>query len=113
MIELELKQIAEKKSAQIIKKELDTKKYEEVAWLKAFKKAEGDETKARLYYVEIREVELTEEIYETMRKNYEAKKAQLEWEEEQRIKIKKKAEEEAKLEAEITKRLKNIMGGGG
>ena len=48
-----------------------------------------------------------------MRKNYEAKKAQLEWEEEQRIKIKKKEEEEAKLEAEITKRLKNIMGGGG
>jgi hypothetical protein len=113
MTPAETKKLIEKQVAQTIKKELDKKNYEETAWLKAFKKAEGDETKARLYYVEIREVELTEEIYETMRKNYEAKKAQLEWEEEQRIKIKKKEEEEAKLEAEITKRLKNVKGGGG
>jgi regulator of PEP synthase PpsR (kinase-PPPase family) len=73
MIELELKQIAEKKSAQIIKKELDTKKYEEVAWLKAFKKAHGDKVKAELYYVEIREVDLFKEIYASLENNLNEK----------------------------------------
>lgn len=113
MTPTEVKKIIEKQVAQTIKKELDKKNYEEIAWLKAFKKAEGDEIKARLFYVEIREVELTEELNETIRKNYETKKAQLEMEEEQRTKIKKKEEEEARLEAEIIERLKSVKGGGG
>ena len=35
----EIKKIAEKKTAQIVKSELDKKTYEDVAWLKALKKA--------------------------------------------------------------------------
>ena len=65
------KKLLEKRVAQTIKKELDKKSYEESAWLKAFKKAQGDETKARLYYVEIREGDLYQEIEETVKKNIE------------------------------------------
>ena len=39
----ELKKIAEKKTAQIVKSELDKKAYEDVAWLKSLKKADGNE----------------------------------------------------------------------
>jgi hypothetical protein len=67
----ETKKLIEKQIAQTIKKELDKKNYEETAWLKAFKKAEGDETKARLYYVEIREDDLYEEIDESVIENIE------------------------------------------
>jgi hypothetical protein len=73
MIELELKQIAEKKTAQIIKKELDTKKYEETAWLKAFKKANGNEEQARALYVDIREEKLFEEVYAKLKEDLDAK----------------------------------------
>jgi hypothetical protein len=71
MTPAETKKLIEKQIAQTIKKELDKKNYEETAWLKAFKKAQGDETKARLYYVEIREDDLYEETEETVKKNIE------------------------------------------
>ncbi len=59
----ELKKIAEKKTAQIVKSELDKKVYEDVAWLKSLKKADGNEEKARVFYIDIRSNDLIEEIY--------------------------------------------------
>ena len=59
----ELKKIAEKKTAQIVKSELDKKAYEDVAWLKSLKKADGNEEKARVFYIDIRLNDLIDEIY--------------------------------------------------
>jgi uncharacterized membrane protein YhaH (DUF805 family) len=59
----ELKKIAEKKTAQIVKSELDKKAYEDVAWLKSLKKADGNEEKARVFYIDIRSNDLIDEIY--------------------------------------------------
>lgn len=39
----EIKKIAEKKTAQIVKSELDKKAYEDIAWLQSLKKANGNE----------------------------------------------------------------------
>ena len=89
------KKLLEKRVAQTIKKELDKKSYEESAWLKAFKKAEGDETKARLYYVEIREDDLYEEIEETVKKNIEN---QLRKEEEEKQRLRQKKIDEKEME---------------
>ena len=89
------KKLLEKQIAQTIKKELDKKNYEETAWLKAFKKAEGDETKARLYYVEIREDDLYEEIEETVKKNIEN---QLRKEEEEKQRLRQKKIDEKEME---------------
>ena len=58
----ELKKLAEKRTAQIVKSELDKKAYEDVAWLKALKKADGDEIKARALYIDLRSVDLVEEV---------------------------------------------------
>jgi hypothetical protein len=89
------KKLLEKRVAQTIKKELDKKSYEESAWLKAFKKAEGDETKARLYYVEIREDDLYEEIDETVKENIEN---QLRKEEEEKQRLRQKKIDEKEME---------------
>jgi uncharacterized membrane protein YhaH (DUF805 family) len=59
----ELKKIAEKKTAQIVKSELDKKVYEDVAWLKSLKKADGNEEKARVFYIDIRSNDLIDEMY--------------------------------------------------
>lgn len=59
----ELKKLAEKRTAQIVKSELDKKAYEDVAWLKALKKADGNEEKARVFYIDIRSNDLIDEIY--------------------------------------------------
>jgi uncharacterized membrane protein YhaH (DUF805 family) len=59
----ELKKLAEKRTAQIIKSELDKKAYEDVAWLKSLKKADGNEEKARVFYIDIRLNDLIDEIY--------------------------------------------------
>ena len=59
----ELKKIAEKKTAQIVKSELDKKAYEDVAWLQSLKKANGNEEKARVFYIDIRLNDLIDEIY--------------------------------------------------
>jgi hypothetical protein len=59
----ELKKIAEKKTAQIVKSELDKKAYEDVAWLKSLKKADGNEEKAKVFYIDIRSNDLIDEIY--------------------------------------------------
>lgn len=63
MSNFEIKKIAEKKTAQIVKSELDKKTYEDVAWLKALKKADGNEEKARVFYIDIRSNDLIDEIY--------------------------------------------------
>ena len=65
----ELKKLAEKKTAQIVKSELDKKAYEDVAWLKALKKADGDEIKARALYIDLRFVDLVEEVYLSLKKD--------------------------------------------
>ena len=49
--------------SQIVKSELDKKTYEDVAWLKALKKADGNEEKAKVFYIDIRSSDLIEEIY--------------------------------------------------
>jgi uncharacterized membrane protein YhaH (DUF805 family) len=59
----EIKKIAEKKTAQIVKSELDKKAYEDIAWLKSLKKADGNEEKARVFYIDIRSNDLIDEIY--------------------------------------------------
>ena len=65
----ELKKLAEKKTAQIVKSELYKKAYEDVAWLKALKKADGDEIKARALYIDLRSVDLVEEVYLSLKKD--------------------------------------------
>jgi uncharacterized membrane protein YhaH (DUF805 family) len=65
----ELKKLAEKRTAQIVKSELDKKTYEDVAWLKALKKADGDEIKARALYIDLRSVDLVEEVYLSLKKD--------------------------------------------
>ena len=65
----EIKKIAEKKTAQIVKSELDKKTYEDVAWLKALKKADGNEEKAKVFYIDIRSNNLFEEIYSSLKKD--------------------------------------------
>lgn len=59
----ELKKIAEKRTAQIVKSELDKKTYEDVAWLQSLKKANGNEEKAKVFYIDIRSNDLIDEIY--------------------------------------------------
>ena len=63
MSNTELKKIAEKKTAQIVKSELDKKAYEDVAWLQSLKKANGNEEKAKVFYIDIRSNDLIDEIY--------------------------------------------------
>jgi len=65
----ELKKLAEKKTAQIVKSELDKKAYEDVAWLKALKKADGDEIKARALYIDLRSSDLVEEVYLSLKED--------------------------------------------
>lgn len=50
--------IIEKKIAKIIKLELDSKDFEDTAWLKALKKAKGNDQKAKGLYIEIRTKDL-------------------------------------------------------
>lgn len=54
----------EEKIAKIVKKEIDTQKYNEVIWLKAFKKAKGNKNEAQALYVEYRTEQLEEQYYE-------------------------------------------------
>ena len=51
----------ERKIAKIVKSELDSKNYEDTAWLKAFREAGGDDKQARASYVEIRTADLNDE----------------------------------------------------
>jgi hypothetical protein len=74
----EIKKTAEKQTAQIIKRELDRKDYEETAWLKAFKKAKGNEEQARAIYVEIREPDLLKEVYISLKTKIDQRIAQAE-----------------------------------
>ena len=86
----ELKKIAEKKTAQIVKSELDKKAYEDVAWLKSLKKADGNEEKARVFYIDIRLNDLIDEIYlslkEEEQKRINKELAKLEDDKEQEVK---------------------------
>ena len=52
----------EKKIAKIVKNEIDNKKYDEVIWLRAFKKAKGNKEEAQALYAEYRAEEL-ERVY--------------------------------------------------
>ncbi len=54
----------ERKIAKIVKSELDSKNYEDTAWLKAFKEAGGDDKQARALYVELRTADLNDEYFE-------------------------------------------------
>lgn len=78
MSDAEIKKTAEKQTAQIIKRELDRKDYEETAWLKAFKKAKGNEEQARAIYVEIREPDLLKEVYISLKTKIDQRIAQAE-----------------------------------
>lgn len=53
----------EKKIAKIVKKEIDSQKYNEVTWLQAFKKARGNKQEAQALYVEYRTDQLEEQFY--------------------------------------------------
>jgi len=92
----ELKKTAEKQTAQIIKRELDKKDYEETAWLKAFKKAKGNEEQARAAYAEIREAVLLGEIYISLREKVDQKIAEVEWYRDEQNKIKQRKSETKK-----------------
>ena len=103
MSDAELKKTAEKQTAQIIKRELDKKNYEETAWLKAFKKAKGNEEEARALYVEIREADLLGELYISLKEKVDHKIAEVEWyrrEQNKRKEIWSKQKEERKLSYE-------------
>ena len=52
---------AEKKIASIIRKELKNENYDDSCWLKAFSKADGDEQKAKVLYIELRTSDLKKE----------------------------------------------------
>jgi len=54
----------EEKIAKVVKKEIDTQNYNEVTWLKAFKKARGNKNEAQALYVEYRTEQLEEQYYE-------------------------------------------------
>ena len=51
----------EKKIAKIVKAEIDKRDYEDTAWLKALKKAKGNEQEARGYYIEIRSKDIEDD----------------------------------------------------
>ena len=65
----ELKKLAEKRTAQIVKSEVDKKAYEDVAWLKALKKAEGNEDKAKALYIDLRSSDLIEKVYLSLKED--------------------------------------------
>ena len=44
----------DKKIASIVRKELKNENYDDECWLKAFKKADGDEQKAKAFYIDFR-----------------------------------------------------------
>jgi len=44
----------DKKIASIVRKELKSENYDDDCWLKAFKKADGDEQKAKVFYIDLR-----------------------------------------------------------
>ena len=48
----------DKKIASIVRKELKNENFDDDSWLKAFKKAEGDEQKAKVYYIDFRTSDL-------------------------------------------------------
>ena len=101
MSDTELKKAAERQTAQIIKRELDRRDYEETAWLKAFKKAKGNETEARALYVEIRESDLLEEVYISLKEKVDQRIAEAEWYRNEQNKIKQK-KSETKKEPQLT-----------
>jgi hypothetical protein len=101
MSDTELKKAAERQTAQIIKRELDRRNYEEIAWLKAFKKAKGNETEARALYVEIRESDLLGEVYISLKDKVDQRIAEVEWYRNEQNKIKQK-KSEAKKESSLT-----------
>ena len=101
MSDTELKKAAERQTAQIIKRELDRRNYEETAWLKAFKKAKGNETEARALYVEIRESDLLEEVYISLKEKVDQRIAEAEWYRNEQNKIKQK-KSETKKEPSLT-----------
>jgi hypothetical protein len=101
MSDTELKKAAERQTAQIIKRELDRRNYEEIAWLKAFKKAKGNETEARALYVEIRESDLLGEVYISLKDKVDQRIAEVEWYRNEQNKIKQK-KSETKKEPSLT-----------
>jgi len=48
----------DKKIASIVRKELKNENYDDDCWLKAFKNADGDEQKAKVFYIDLRTNEL-------------------------------------------------------
>ena len=96
MSDIELKKTAERQTAQIIKRELDRKDYEETAWLKAFKKANGNEERARGIYAEIREAILLGEIYISLKEKVDQKIKEVEWYRDEQNKIKQRKSENKK-----------------
>ena len=78
----------DKKIASIVRKELKNENYDDDSWLKAFKKAQGDEQKAKVYYIDLRTIDLKNQA-----------------EKEKKAEAKKKEKEKAKAEEEKQTRL--------
>ena len=94
MNEKELKELVEERIATMIREEIDEEKFKNKAWLKAFKKANGNRDQAKVFYIDIRteELEKTEEanfLRELIEEKEEAIKAK-------NNKIKKFSEDEEK-----------------
>ena len=66
MKENELNKLVEEKIASIVREEIDEEKFENKAWLKAFKKANGNRDQAKAFYIDIR----TEELEKTEKTNF-------------------------------------------
>ena len=66
MNEKELKELVEERIATMIREEIDEEKFKNKAWLKAFKKANGNRDQAKVFYIDIR----TEELEKTEEANF-------------------------------------------
>ena len=94
MNEKELKELVEERIATMIREEIDEEKFKNKAWLKAFKKANGNRDQAKVFYIDIR----TEELEKTEEANFlrELKEEKEEAIKAKNNKIKKFSEDEEK-----------------
>ena len=94
MNEKELKELVEERIATMIREEIDEEKFKNKAWLKAFKKANGNRDQAKVFYIDIR----TEELEKTEEANFlrELKEEKEEATKAKNNKIKKFSEDEEK-----------------
>ena len=108
MNEKELKELVEERIATMIREEIDEEKFKNKAWLKAFKKANGNRDQAKVFYIDIR----TEELEKTEEANFlrELKEEKEEAIKAKNNKIKKFSEdEEKKFQTDEEKKFQSDM----